>query len=43
MNLEGFAGGEGVCDRIKELSVKNVLSDIPEGTANQLGYNGAPE
>ena len=43
MNFEGLAGGEGVCDRIKELSVKDALSDIPEGTANQLAYNGAPE
>lgn len=43
MALEGLAGGEGVCDRIKELSVKDLLADIPEGSLNQLTYNGAPE
>lgn len=43
MALEGISGGEEVCDRIKELSVKDILSDIPDGSVNQLAYNGAPE
>lgn len=43
MAFEGLEGGEGVCDRIKELSTKDILSDIPEGSVNQLAYNGAPE
>ncbi|VUC26866.1 unnamed protein product [Clonostachys rosea] len=41
MAFEGLSGGEGVCDRIKELSVQGVLSGVPEGTVNQLAFNGA--
>jgi len=43
MTLEGLEGGQGVCDRIKELSVKDILANIPEGSVNELAYNGAVE
>ncbi|KAI9158947.1 Cuticle-degrading protease-like protein [Paramyrothecium foliicola] len=42
MAFEGLAGGQDVCDRIKELAVAGALSGLPEGSANLLAYNGAP-
>lgn len=42
MALDGTRG-DRVCDRIKKLSIKDALSDIPKGSFNQLANNGAPE
>jgi subtilisin family serine protease len=39
--LEG-SGTEGLCERIIELAVKDTLTGLPSGTANQLAFNGAP-
>ena len=40
--LEGVPGGN-ICNRIKNLSTKNILSGIPAGTTNQLAFNGNPQ
>jgi hypothetical protein len=42
MALEGLNSGEAVCDRIKELAVRDALTGLPEGSANLLVNNGAP-
>ncbi|RYO88786.1 hypothetical protein DL763_005866 [Monosporascus cannonballus] len=40
--LEGPRGGAALCERIKELSTKNVLLNVPAGTGNRLAFNGNP-
>ncbi|RYP76318.1 hypothetical protein DL769_003658 [Monosporascus sp. CRB-8-3] len=40
--LEGPRDGIALCERIKELSTKNVLLNVPTGTANRLAFNGNP-
>ncbi|KAI1258979.1 peptidase S8/S53 domain-containing protein [Xylariaceae sp. FL1019] len=35
------SGASGLCGRIKNLATRNVLSGVPEGTANFLAFNGA--
>lgn len=42
MTFEGIAGGVEVCQRIKDLGVEGILSNIPQGTSNLLANNGAP-
>ncbi|KAI9901667.1 hypothetical protein N3K66_003484 [Trichothecium roseum] len=41
--LEGNIAADQLCDRIKELSKADVLSNVPEGTPNRLAFNGAPQ
>jgi subtilisin family serine protease len=38
--LKGYQGARATCARIAELATKDVLSDLPSGTANRLAYNG---
>ncbi|RYP45670.1 hypothetical protein DL768_008014 [Monosporascus sp. mg162] len=40
--LEGPRDGIALCERIRELSTKNVLLNIPTGTGNRLAFNGNP-
>ena len=40
--LEGFTGAQALCERIRTLSTKNVLTGIPSGTVNYLAFNGNP-
>ena len=40
--LEGPRDGVALCERIKELATKDVLTSIPAGTANRLIFNGNP-
>jgi len=40
--LEGFPGAQALCERIRTLSTKNVLTGIPSGTVNYLAFNGNP-
>ncbi|KAF1955139.1 protease [Byssothecium circinans] len=37
--LEGPRGAVALCERLKEVATRNVLSGIPAGTANLLAYN----
>lgn len=39
--LEGFSSPQALCSRIQELATRDVISDIPDGTANLLAFNGA--
>ncbi|KAB8737529.1 hypothetical protein FH972_026488 [Carpinus fangiana] len=38
--LEGTRTPAALCDRIKALSTKNVVTSVPSGTTNALAYNG---
>lgn len=40
--LEGPRDGVALCERIKELATKDVLTSTPAGTANRLIFNGNP-
>ncbi|PHH70604.1 hypothetical protein CDD80_5894 [Ophiocordyceps camponoti-rufipedis] len=41
--LEGLSGTEELCSRIRELSIKDAIVDIPEDTPNRIAYNGIEE
>lgn len=40
--LEGFPGAGALCNRLKQLATRNVISGLPGGTANLLAFNGNP-
>jgi oryzin len=40
--LEGPRDAIALCERIKELSIKDILTGVPSGTGNRLAFNGNP-
>ena len=39
LSLEGPRGAVALCERLKEVATKGVLTGIPSGTPNLLAYN----
>ncbi|UNI18123.1 hypothetical protein JDV02_004413 [Purpureocillium takamizusanense] len=41
--LEGLTGTQALCDRIRELAVRDAIVDQPYGTVNLVAFNGATQ
>ncbi|KAJ6438959.1 Cuticle-degrading protease [Purpureocillium lavendulum] len=41
--LEGLTGTQALCDRIRELAIRDAIVDQPQGTVNLLAFNGATQ
>lgn len=47
-SLEGFRGGAGTCQRIKDLATSGIVTNLPKEsipsleTPNRLAFNGNP-